>query len=184
MATGGTAGSASGAGTGGAGTPEACAEYSAKSDAFAACDVLSDSCPRDVDALLMAIADADAFDAYEVFESEGLREVKSLDSYAGSSSFVLHCAGLSLLFLSLFYLVIDVWRFRAWSMILVVIGSNSVLIYMARRFIDFDYTASFFFDGVLRHTGAYQPLLFEVAVVFVEWLLLLFLFRKRIFLRV
>jgi predicted acyltransferase len=101
-----------------------------------------------------------------------------------SSSFVLHCAGLSLLLLSLFYLVIDVWQIRAWSLIFVVIGSNSVLIYMARRFVDFDFTTRFFFEGALNYTGAYKPLLFAIAVVFVEWLLLLLLYKKRIFLRV
>ena len=47
-----------------------------------------------------------------------------------SSSFVLHCAGLSLLLLALFYLVIDVWRFRAWTLFFVVIGSNSILAYL------------------------------------------------------
>jgi predicted acyltransferase len=101
-----------------------------------------------------------------------------------SSSFVLHCAGLSLLLLALFYLVIDVWRFQAWAIALVVIGSNSVLIYMAQRFIDFKFTTSFFFGGALQHTGRYEPLLFSAAVVFVEWLLLLLLYKKRIFLRV
>jgi predicted acyltransferase len=101
-----------------------------------------------------------------------------------SSSFVMHCAGLSLLLLAVFYVVVDVWRFRAWAMVFVIIGSNSILIYMARRFIDFDFTTHFFFDGVLKHTGPYQPLLWAIAVVFVEWLLLLLLYKKRIFLRV
>jgi predicted acyltransferase len=101
-----------------------------------------------------------------------------------TSSFVLHCAGYSLLLLSLFYLVIDVWRFRAWAMVFVVIGSNSILMYMARRCVDFDHTTHYFFDGLVGLTGAYQPLLFAVAVVFVEWLLLLFLYKKRMFLRI
>jgi predicted acyltransferase len=101
-----------------------------------------------------------------------------------SSSFVLHCAGLSLLLLALFYLVVDVWRFQTLAMVFVVIGSNSVLIYMAQRFIDFKFTTSFFFNGALQNTGKYEPLLFAVAVVVVEWLLLLMLYKKRIFLRV
>jgi predicted acyltransferase len=100
-----------------------------------------------------------------------------------SSSFMLHCAGYSLLLLSLFYLVIDVWRFRNWAMFFVVIGSNSILIYMARRCVDFEHTTHFFFDGLIGSTGPYQPLLFAVAVVFVEWLMLLVLYRKRIFLK-
>jgi predicted acyltransferase len=101
-----------------------------------------------------------------------------------SSSFVLHCAGYSLLLLSLFYLVIDVWQFRNWAMVFVVVGSNSILIYMARRCVDFDYTTHFFFDGLIGNTGPYQPLLFAMAVVFVQWLLLLVLYKNRIFLKV
>jgi predicted acyltransferase len=101
-----------------------------------------------------------------------------------SSSFVLHCAGWSLLFLALFYLVIDVWRLRAWTLFFVVIGSNSILIYMADAFVDFEHTTHFFFDGALRNTGVYQPLLWAMAVVFVKWILLYFLYRKRLFLRV
>ena len=77
---------------------------------------------------------------------------------------MLWCAGCSLLLLSLFYLVIDVWRFRAWTLPLVVIGSNSILIYMAPDFIDFGYTANSLFGGVLKHTHDYKPLLLAIAV--------------------
>jgi len=101
-----------------------------------------------------------------------------------SSSFVLHCAGWSLALLAFFYLLIDVWRLRSWALFFVVIGSNSILIYMARRLVAFGYTTHFFFDGVLRTAGPMQPLLWALAVVLVEWLLLLLLYRKRIFLRV
>src|SRR4051812_34780956 len=101
-----------------------------------------------------------------------------------SSSFVLHCAGYSLLLLSLFYLVIDVWRFWRWSMIFVVIGSNSILMYLARRCVDFDHTAHYFFDGLIGNSGPYQSLLFAMAVVVVEWLMLLVLYKNRIFLKV
>jgi len=101
-----------------------------------------------------------------------------------SSSFVLHCAGWSLLFLALFYLVIDVWKLRWWTLPFVVIGSNSILIYMAQRVIDFKYTTHFFFDGLLGLTGEYQPLLWAVALLTVKWLFLYLMYRKRIFLRV
>jgi predicted acyltransferase len=107
-----------------------------------------------------------------------------INKHLWSSSFVLHCAGWSLALLAFFYLVIDVWRLRAWALFFVVIGSNSILIYMARRFVAFGYTTHFVFDGVLRITGPMQSVLWAVAVVLVEWLLLLFLHRKRIFLRV
>lgn len=101
-----------------------------------------------------------------------------------SSSFVLHCAGWSLLLLSAFYLVVDVLRLQAWATFFVVIGGNSILIYMGRHFINFDFTAHYFFDGLIRDTGSYKALLWTMSVVFVEWLLLLLLYKKRIFVRV
>jgi predicted acyltransferase len=101
-----------------------------------------------------------------------------------SSSFVLHCAGWSLLFLALFYLVIDVWRLRRWAFPFVVIGSNSILIYMAQRLVDFGYTAHFLTDGLLSSAGVYQPLLWAIALVALKWLFLFLMYRKRIFLRV
>ena len=97
---------------------------------------------------------------------------------------MLWCAGLSLLLLSLFYLVIDVWRFRAWTLPLVVIGVNSILIYMAPRVIDFGYAANFLFGGMLKYTGEYRILLMATAIVVTKWLMLYLFYRKRIFLRV
>lgn len=101
-----------------------------------------------------------------------------------SSSFVLHCAGWSLLFLALFYLVIDVWRLRWWTLPLVVIGSNSILIYMAQGVIDFGHTTHFFFDGLLGYAGQYKALLLAIALLTVKWFFLYLMYRKRIFLRV
>lgn len=101
-----------------------------------------------------------------------------------SSSFVLHCAGSSLLLLSMFYLIIDVWRLRAWTLALVVIGCNSIFIYMAQEFINFEYTTHCLFDGILKYTGVLQPLLWSIAVLTVKWLLLYWLHRKRVFFRV
>jgi predicted acyltransferase len=101
-----------------------------------------------------------------------------------SSSYTVYCAGFSLLLLATFYQVIDVWRFRAWTFPLVVIGSNSILIYMACSFVDFGFTANRVFGGLLEHTGAYQPLLFSISVVLVEWAMLYVLYRHKLFFRV
>jgi predicted acyltransferase len=101
-----------------------------------------------------------------------------------SSSYTVYCAGFSLLLLAAFYQVIDVWRFRAWTFPLVVIGSNSILIYMACSFVDFRFTANRVFGGALQHTGTYQPLLLSISVVLVEWALLYVLYRHKLFFRV
>jgi hypothetical protein len=55
---------------------------------------------------------------------------------------------------------------------------------MARRFISFDFTAHALFGGALRNTGIYKPLLSALAVMLVQWLLLLLFYKKRIFVRV
>ena len=101
-----------------------------------------------------------------------------------SSSFVLNCAGWSLLLLSLFYLVIDVWQFRRGTLFFTVIGSNSILIYMAPSFLDFDYTNESLFGGILSLTGDFKTLLLAVTLLSIKWGLLYYLFRKKIFLKV
>ena len=55
-----------------------------------------------------------------------------------SSSFVLWTGGLSLILLGLFYLVIDVWGWKKWAFVFVVIGANAITIYVAQEWLNFD----------------------------------------------
>ncbi len=101
-----------------------------------------------------------------------------------TSSFVLVAGGWSLLLLALFYTVIDVLRFRAWSTFLVVIGVNAITIYVAHRIVPFDEIAEFLLKGVAEHSGSFGPVVVPLGVLVLEWLFLLHLYRNRIFLRV
>lgn len=102
-----------------------------------------------------------------------------------SSSFVLFAGGWSLLLLALFYLVIDVWGHTRWAFFFIVIGMNSILIYMAGLLIDFAYTTDFFFNGLLSSFDGYGGrMIWWIGFVMVEWAFLYFLYRKRIFLRI
>lgn len=103
-----------------------------------------------------------------------------------TSSLVLAAGGWSLIILGLFYLVIDVWKLRRWAFFFIVIGMNSIVIYFLQNFVDFDKTGSSWYKGlVLLAPAASQPLLLAIALfVGVKWLLLWFLYRKRIFVRV
>jgi len=103
-------------------------------------------------------------------------------------SWVLFSGGWSFLFLAGFYLVMDVWKRRSWAFGLTVIGTNSLAAYLiAQLFVDFIATALprhlgrrwFSFAG-----GAYQQMFLGAAVVLVEWLLLFWLYRRKIFLRI
>jgi predicted acyltransferase len=101
-----------------------------------------------------------------------------------TSSFVLLAGGWSLLLLALFYGVIDLLRWRAWAFFFVVIGSNAITAYLLPHVIDFEKIGHFFLGGVQRHTGAFGPVVAALGVLAAQWLLLLYLYRRRLFLRV
>lgn len=102
-----------------------------------------------------------------------------------TSSYVLAAGGYSLLLLALFYLVIDVWKLRAWAFPLVVIGMNAITIYMATDLIKFDVIADRLVGGpIAGSVGAYAELLLRSVKLAVEWLFLYWLYRRGIFLRV
>jgi predicted acyltransferase len=103
-----------------------------------------------------------------------------------TSSFVLFVGGCSLVFLSVFYLVIDVAGYKKWAFPFVLIGVNSIVIYLAAEgMIDFQHTANFFFGGIIGHlTQSWQPVWAAVSIVFVQLALLYFLYRNKIFLKI
>ena len=99
--------------------------------------------------------------------------------------FVLHCAGYSLALLSIFYGIIDALGFWRWSFFFIVIGMNPLTIYLGTRLVDFRQSSHFLFGGVINHFDAsLNPLLNSAAYILTWWLLLLFLYRKKIFLKV
>ncbi len=102
-----------------------------------------------------------------------------------NSTFILHCAGWSLLFLGIFYLVIDVLGCWRWSYFFIVIGLNPITIYLGSRMVNLRQTSNFFFGGL---TGKFdEPLrgvIGALAYIATWWLVLLFLHRKKIYLRV
>lgn len=101
-----------------------------------------------------------------------------------TSSYVLVAGGWSLLLLAVFYGIIDGLGYRRWAFFFVVIGANAITIYVARQFINFSYTTDFFLGGLARHLGGFGPVSLAMGLVAIEWLLLLYLYRNRIFLRV
>jgi predicted acyltransferase len=101
-----------------------------------------------------------------------------------TSSFVLFAGGWSLLLLALFYGVIDLLRRRAWAFFFVVIGANAITAYLLPHVIDFEKVGRFFLGGVERHAGAFGPVVAALGALAAQWLLLLYLYRRRLFLRV
>lgn len=102
-----------------------------------------------------------------------------------SSSFTLLVGGISMSLLSLFYYIIDVKGFKKWAFFFVVIGMNSILIYMSGHFIDWKYTTNAFFEWLIQLTGEpYGIVAFAFCFIAVKWTFLYILYKKKMFLRV
>jgi predicted acyltransferase len=101
-----------------------------------------------------------------------------------TSSYVLVAGGFSLELLALFYWAIDMRGWKKWSMPFIVIGMNSITIYMVARIVGFGDIAGFFLGGVTRALPVEKDLIMAIAVVMAEWLFLFYLYRNKIFLRV
>ncbi len=97
-----------------------------------------------------------------------------------SSSFVMVTIGWRLVLLAVFYLVIDVWKLRRWTLMFVVIGMNPLLIYVAQQFIAFRDIAH-----LLLHDeqSKLHPFFIEIVMFSMKWSLLYYLYRKKIFWR-
>jgi predicted acyltransferase len=102
-----------------------------------------------------------------------------------TSSFVLMTGGCSLLLLALFYFVIDVKGYQKWAFIFSIIGMNSILIYLSDAFINWDFTSIAVFDWLGKLLGEHY---YEVVIMFgilaLKWLLLWYLYQKKVFLKV
>jgi len=103
---------------------------------------------------------------------------------AWTATYDICAAGISFLLLSLFYLVVDVWKIRKWTFFFRVIGLNSITFYLGKRLINFPFTSKFLFGGLAGLSGRFEPVVLIVGTIVVEWVILFYLYKKKIFLRV
>lgn len=101
-----------------------------------------------------------------------------------TSSYVLWAGGWSLLLAALFYWLIDVKGWKAWSVFFTVIGVNAILVYFGQQVVDFDGIARFVLGGVERHAAVLAPLVIPLGALAVKWATLDFLDRRRIYFKV
>jgi predicted acyltransferase len=103
-----------------------------------------------------------------------------------SSSFVLTAGGWSLILLSVFYLVIDVWGFKKWTFPFVVIGMNSITVYMLNSgILNFEDMGKYFFGGLASMCSeAGQTVILSIGAILCMWTVLYILYRNKIFLKV
>jgi len=105
-----------------------------------------------------------------------------------TSSYTLYSGGLVLLMLAAFHAAIEWKGWRRWAFPLLVIGTNSIAAYVM------SWTLEGFVTGALaRHVGPapflifgapFEPVLRGAAVLAVFWLILWWMYRRKIFLRI
>jgi len=105
-----------------------------------------------------------------------------------TSSYTLYSGGLVVLILAGFYALIEWKGWRRWAFPLVVVGMNSIAVYVM------SWTMSDFFGNALdRHVGGaiaaiagptLQPVLHGFAIMLIFWLILVWMYRRKIFLRI
>ena len=97
-------------------------------------------------------------------------------------------AGWAFLFVAAFYWIIDVQGYRKWAFPLVVIGMNSIATYCAAHLIDGFILQAYkthFGPNVFNLFGApYAPLLSGAALVLTLWLMLYWMYRRKLFLKI
>lgn len=101
-----------------------------------------------------------------------------------TSTFNMLAGGISFILLAVFYLVIDHWKFRRWAFYFRVIGMNSIFVYLFTRIIDMSGVSEFFFGWLAKPLGEHGDLFILIGGLAIVWLLLYFMYKKKIFLRV
>jgi predicted acyltransferase len=105
-----------------------------------------------------------------------------------TSSYVLVAGGYSAILLAMFYAIVDLWKWQAWSKPFVWLGMNAITIYLfsgvisgfSRRFVGGD-IRNFFNEHLARGAG---DLLISLAGLFLCFWFVHFLYKRKIFLRV
>jgi heparan-alpha-glucosaminide N-acetyltransferase len=103
-------------------------------------------------------------------------------------SWTLFSGGLCFLFLAAFCWIIEARGYKKWAFPLVVIGMNSIAAYLIAHMMP-EFLISTFSTHLGPHAfaiagAALQPLLEGIAMLAVYWLVLYWMYRKKLFLRI
>lgn len=101
-----------------------------------------------------------------------------------TTTYNLLAGGISFLLFALFYLVIDVWHFQKWTFYFRVIGMNSIFIYLLIQIVTFNNVIGFFIGWLIKPMGDAGELVSILGYLAGEWLLLYFMYRRKIFIKV
>ena len=101
-----------------------------------------------------------------------------------TSSYVLISGGMSFIILGLFYWIIDILGYKKWAFGFIVIGMNSIAVYVATEVFDFRQVGNVFVGNLQPHVGRWDSLVESSAAFIIIWLILYWMFRKKEFIRI
>ena len=108
-----------------------------------------------------------------------------INKHLWSSSFIMLTGGMAFLSLGIFYWIIDILKYRKWTFFFIVIGMNSLTIYMVYRLIDFGHTSQLLFEGLYSWTeDKWHPVFESLGALAIVWLFLYTLYKLKIFWKV
>jgi len=99
-----------------------------------------------------------------------------------TGSMVLFAAGLSLLLLALFYWLIDIRGYNKWAFGFVVIGMNAIAVFTASRIFAVHQIGRIFVGGL--DWGQWNGFINAVAGFTVIWLVLWWMYRRKLFIKI
>jgi len=99
-----------------------------------------------------------------------------------TTSYGLASAGFACLMFLVFYWLIDVRGYQKLAFPFVVIGMNAVAIYMSESIIPWGKTFAILTHPLTGTLGSATPLIHAVAVLTIEWLVLYWMYKRKIFL--
>jgi predicted acyltransferase len=102
-----------------------------------------------------------------------------------TSSFVLVTVGWSAILLAVFYAVVDILNGQKLAYPFVIIGANSIIIYLASSLVNWEFISHSVFGGFIAAAATdWQPLIGVVALLLVQMLLLHWMYKRKIFVSV
>lgn len=99
-----------------------------------------------------------------------------------TTSYGLASAGWACLMFLFFYWIVDVRGMRKWGFPFVVFGLNAVAIYMSQSIVPWGKIVSIFTSPLAFTLGSLTPLCTALVTLLVEWLVLYWMYKRKIFL--
>jgi predicted acyltransferase len=105
-----------------------------------------------------------------------------------TSSYTLYSGGLVILILAGLYGAVEIKGWKRWLFPLLVIGANSIAIYVLSWTVE-----DFLSEAIVRHAGRapflvfgppFEPVLLGIAVLVIFWLVLYWMYKRKIFVRI